>query len=489
MKYDFLVIGAGISGLSSALLLARFGYKVAILEQAARPAPLISGFVRSGVYFETGFHYAGGGNTNGPLDCNLKALGVAKHLEKTLLNRDAFDCVNFADSGFRFDFPQGYDLLENKLVTYFPEQQEAIHSYLDKVRKTAANLPYYEPDGPDHFPNLATLHGETLAQVMDGLRIRGALRTLLEIHCLLHGAGPDEVPFLVHAGVVDGYYRSAHTFKGGGRSLARAFSETAKTLGIEIFCRTQVEKITLSAAGSITGAMSRNGDFFSASNCILTAHPACLLKLLPSSSWRPAFRRRLAGLEETISADMVFLSTPAAEKFFGSNFYFIPSATHRLLETSHLIRERLLYLNFAEANGQAAGITAILPSRHYDPEQKAFSSPEYEYGKQRLGDEVRKRIINLLPDLKSELNVETVSTAKTLQAINASPGGSMYGIKHKLDQFNPGSLTRVRGLYLAGQGIVAPGLLGATISAFLTVGEIVGHQRLKQFRRERLCDA
>jgi len=488
MKYDFLVIGAGISGLSSALLLARFGYRVAILEQAARPAPLISGFVRSGVYFETGFHYAGGG-ANSPLECNLKALGVAKHLEKIVLNEDAFDCVTFADSGFRFDFPQGYGRLENKLATCFPDQREAIHSYLEKVRKTAAGLPYYEPDGPDHFPNLATLHGQTLAQVLDGLRIRGALRTLLEIHCLLHGSGPDEVPFLVHAGVVDGYYRSAHTFRGGGRSLARAFSETAKNLGIEIFCRTEVEKITLSAAGSITGAVSRNGDFFSASNCILTAHPACLLKLLPSSSWRPAFRRRLAGLEETISADMVFLSTPAAEKFFGSNYFFVPSTTHRLLGTSHQLQKRLLYLNFAEAGGRMAGITAILPSRNYDPGEKAFSSPAYEHGKQRLEEEVRKQIIKLLPDLAIELNVETVSTAKTLQAINASPKGSMYGIKHKLDQFNPGSLTRVRGLYLAGQGIIAPGLLGATISAFMAVGEVVGHKKLKQFRQERLCDA
>jgi all-trans-retinol 13,14-reductase len=65
----------------------------------------------------------------------------------------------------------------------------------------------------------------------------------------------------------------------------------------------------------------------------------------------------------------------------------------------------------------------------------------------------------------------------------------MYGIKHKLDQFNPSPLTRVRGLYLSGQAVAAPGLLGATISAFMTVGEVVGHQPLKKFRREKICDA
>ena len=109
MKYDYLVIGAGVSGISSALLLARFGFKVAVVEQAARPAPLVEGFVRNNVYFETGFHYAGGLEDGGVLDLNLRLLGIAGHLQKVPFDFLAYDTIVQPESDFTFSFPQGYE--------------------------------------------------------------------------------------------------------------------------------------------------------------------------------------------------------------------------------------------------------------------------------------------------------------------------------------------------------------------------------------------
>ncbi|MCK5915372.1 MAG: NAD(P)-binding protein, partial [Deltaproteobacteria bacterium] len=99
MKYDYLVVGAGVSGISSALLLARFGFRVALLEQAPRLAPLIDGFVRHGVYFETGFHYAGGLEAGGVLERSLRLLGVADDLQRVLLDDLAYDTVIQPESG------------------------------------------------------------------------------------------------------------------------------------------------------------------------------------------------------------------------------------------------------------------------------------------------------------------------------------------------------------------------------------------------------
>ncbi len=56
MKYDDIVIGGGVSGLSSAVLLAQNGRNVCVLEQSSQIAPTIRGFVRDGIYFDTGFH-------------------------------------------------------------------------------------------------------------------------------------------------------------------------------------------------------------------------------------------------------------------------------------------------------------------------------------------------------------------------------------------------------------------------------------------------
>jgi len=41
-------------------------------------------------------------------------------------------------------------------------------------------------------------------------------------------------------------------------------------------------------------------------------------------------------------------------------------------------------------------------------------------------------------------------------------------------------LTRLGNLFLAGQSIVAPGVLGAMISGFVACGSIIGHELLRK---------
>jgi all-trans-retinol 13,14-reductase len=60
LEYDAVIIGGGVSGLTSALLQARRGRKTAVLEAGAALMPLMRGFDRNGVHFETGFHYTFG---------------------------------------------------------------------------------------------------------------------------------------------------------------------------------------------------------------------------------------------------------------------------------------------------------------------------------------------------------------------------------------------------------------------------------------------
>ena len=511
MKYDYLVIGAGISGLSSALLLARFGFKVAVVEQAPRPAPLIEGFVRKSVYFETGFHYGGGLEDGGVLDLNLHLLGIAEHLQKVPFDLLAYDTVVQPENGFNFSFPQGYAALGDTLRERFPTHRQALGKYFERLQQVTRKLPYYhfqaqgEPD-ESSSPGLSLLHDQTLAQVLDELAITGELRTLLQIHCLLHGSLPSEVPFAIHAGVVDGYYRSAHTFKGGGRALVTALVTVLNQCGVDLFCRHRVEEIELTAAGALAGIRCTNGVKLQASGCISTLHPQALLKLLPASVFRPVYRRRLAALKETAGAEIVFLrcerkreSTPGISlsqtcKFQGRNFFFLPESEKAMLDLDLPLSERLLYLNFAGSGGSAdfdasvsdleGGVTAILPAPYYEPGTEISATLSYAEKKEQTGELVRKRIIELLPELGPELEVECVATAKTLQRINASARGSLYGVKHTVGQFNPSPKTRLAGLFLAGQATAAPGLLGAITSALMAVGGIVGHDRVEALRRD-----
>ena len=504
MKYDHLVIGAGVSGISTALLLARFGYRVALLEQAARPAPLIDGFVRNGVYFEGGFHYAGGLECGGVLDRNLRLLGVADDLQRVALDPLAYDTVVQTDTGLDFSFPQGYEALTLALQEHFPEQRRTVIDYLERVQLSTGNLPYYNTQTDVSPLSLASLHEYSLQQILDDLGISGDLRTLMQVHCLLYGSHPAEVPFAIHAGVVDGYYRSAATFKGGARALVKALVAALDRCGVDLFCRHRVTGINLTSAGAVAGVSCANGEQFAAASCISTLHPQAMLQLVPARVFRPVYRRRLEALTETAAADIVFLRCERqrgstlgvrCERQHGSfpagrNFFFLPPAEADIFDLELPLNERLLYLNFADCGDFSesgnCGIIAILPAPPGSGVEGVIGR-QYDEKKARTGEQVRERITELLPDLAG-LQVECVATTKTLQRINLSPKGSLYGVKHMVGQFNPSSRTRLANFYLAGQAIAAPGLLGAITSALLAVGEIVGHDKMQVLRGEVVCD-
>ena len=76
MNYDYVIIGGGVSGMTSALILAKQGFSVALVEKSRQLAPTIRGFTRQGLFFDTGFHYTGGLGTGEPVDLFFRYLGL-----------------------------------------------------------------------------------------------------------------------------------------------------------------------------------------------------------------------------------------------------------------------------------------------------------------------------------------------------------------------------------------------------------------------------
>ncbi|MBE0596288.1 MAG: NAD(P)/FAD-dependent oxidoreductase [Desulfuromonadales bacterium] len=482
MNYDFAVIGGGIAGLTAALILARRGLRVALVEKGERTATLVRGFERRGLRFDTGFHYAGGLAPGDILDRFCQYLGIAEKLSPQPLNADAYDTLRCLQPEFEFRFPSGREPLRQRLHATFPREGGAIDAYLLEIDRAVAAFPYMSLEAAQP-PELA--ESPTLQQVLDRLTGDRRLQMVLSIHTFLHGVAPAQIPFPLHAMVVGPYYRTAHTLQGGGASLADAFDGELARLGVDTFCGEGVEAILL-ASDRVSGLRLTGGRTLACNGCIATLHPRQLLDLVPDPVFRPAYRRRLHSLEETPSACFRFGAGPEPPSGLGDgNFFLLPTveACSRLEEMD--LAPGPLYVTGApsiKSGCQPGGYLSIFPigTRMLGPARKGDGRRDaaYTLEKGRLEQKMRDKMLLFFPQWGDDWS--EAATPHTLCDYGHSPAGSLYGVKHRVGQTNPQARTRLPGLWLAGQATAAPGVLGAIISAFLACGEIVGHEKLRQ---------
>jgi len=71
----------------------------------------------------------------------------------------------------------------------------------------------------------------------------------------------------------------------------------------------------------------------------------------------------------------------------------------------------------------------------------------------------------------SIISVETGSPLTFHDELNM-PDGAIYGPQFCIGQYNPGTRTKVQGLYLGGQGTLMPGVVGASLSGLVAAGNI-----------------
>ncbi len=69
-----------------------------------------------------------------------------------------------------------------------------------------------------------------------------------------------------------------------------------------------------------------------------------------------------------------------------------------------------------------------------------------------------------------------------------SPGGSAYGIKQKMGQFNLQGKLPLRNVYAAGQSALLPGVLGAMMSSFVVARSVIGEKKFGNFIEEGLSN-
>lgn len=491
MTYDYAILGAGVSGMTTAAILAKHGFSTVVVEKAPRTAPVIRGFRRGDFLFDTGFHYTGGLGADGILDIFFRYIGFDGLIQKRKYDEDGFDIFRSLNPRIDHSLPVGYDRILEELSERFPDDRSAVGTYLQAVRHVCDSLPYINLESELQKQRAAGEGSEgTLKEFLDHLTDNEDLKGILSMHCLLHGSYPWEVPFALHACVTGLYYQSAHGVQGGGLSIVNAFDNRLPELGVEVKTGQGAARLSLSPAGTLEGVVLENGEIVPCEKCISTVHPKLLLRMVPESIFRPIYRKRLAALEESSSAHILYLSfdgpSPSLE---GRNLFLFSTPGFPRFDAS--VEDRPMYVASAgrQKSGEQNGCVVICPAESSETEawassQRANRPKEYAAFKREIGERLLRRLDDFFPGFSSRADVLEQATPLTMRDYANTPVGGLYGVKHKVGQLNPLPQTRLRQLFLAGQSIAAPGLLGAMISAFLVCGYILGHEQLREELRQ-----
>ncbi len=478
---NIAIVGSGISGLSAALLLAKQGHKVSIFEAGPRPAPLLAGFRRKGLLFDTGFHYGGGIGEGGILRQWLQALDIEKYLE--------FYPEGSSEVFFFEDGSQGYlhagEALLPSIEKQFPGHglgmQDIVHDCDAVLQLSPYTNPHLEEDPSLHLGNAQS----TLAYLADK-PLPQRLKAMLMARCLLYGTPPSQSSWEHYALVSGPYFHSCGTWKGGGEALVKALLQELKIHDVSVQCRSRVQAILGQKSTGIEGIVLENGQQLSFEQCYFTGHPKQLQSLLPQGALRPAFYTHIEDIPETLPVLMLFAQCSAFEP--GQSMYVLTEEHEKNPDSmfSSEGQESGLYMctGYPAPEAQDSTSLPLMMLRFLPPcSFEDFSKEQYAEYKAKAVQELVELAEKRCPQLRGKWRVLDAATERTMRQWVVGGTGSLYGMQHRVQDMPLLSVTRMPGLFLAGQNIILPGVLGGIISAALAVGFSLGHDMaLKEFR-------
>ena len=202
MKADVVVVGSGISGLTAAVLLAKRGQRVVVVERHPQGAGgALRRFTRRGIPFDVGFHYTGCLGQGDILRVVWEYLGVWPHLTVVPFPEDGHDRMTLQPSGRVVRAPFSYQRFRDELLALFPAEAHGIDAYLDAIRTLCAEIPFYNLDLPltPFLQSLVISEHRSVAEFLASLTRDPELQAVLAAPAFLYGIPPKRASMAVHA--------------------------------------------------------------------------------------------------------------------------------------------------------------------------------------------------------------------------------------------------------------------------------------------------
>lgn len=505
-RYDAIVIGSGMGGLSAASVLAQKGKAVLLLEQHNVIGGCTQTYARKGYEWNVGLHYIGNLHHENTMTSRLfdyiTRSGVSWEPMPETYNRIII-------AGKEYPFQQGTERYLENLKSFFPGEEAAIDEYMNLLKLAVkASSAYFalkalpREVADTHYEQMAGPFLEyadpTTYEVLSSLTEN---QELIAVICGNYGdysLPPKRSSFAMHAMLVRHYMKSAAYPDGGASSLARSIVPIIEEAGGHAVYSAEVQEV-LVEAGRATGVRLVNGDEFLAGTVISNAGVNNTFnRLVPDGvAAKKEMTANLAKVKKSYCAVGLNIGIRADAETLGLHGANIWAHPGNDLD-GNIERHRAdfsapfpwSFITFPSAkdktwNDRFPGKSTIemFCATDYGHFRAWAGSAwqrrgaDYDALKAEIAQRMFAELYKYVPQVEAHVDYFEVSTPISYEHFLRRDEGNFMGVEASPQRFRQPWLsaeTPLEGLFLTGQDVTTDGVIGALMAGVITSSRVLG---------------
>jgi phytoene dehydrogenase-like protein len=522
-KYDVIIIGGGLGGLTAGAKLSREGRKVLLIEQHTVPGGCATTFRRKDFLVEAGLHEMDGLDPEDQKQQLFRELDVLRNIDFVEIP----EFYRFRKGSTDIVIPARRDDAIKVLVQRYPHEEKGIRKYfrtIGAIRSEVARMPLEKwklrlllPFFPLLFPHLARasakvstllfplfplLHPDLLAGdystiggFLDGIIRDEELKMVLLANFGYYHDDPDELSLVYYSMAQASYYSGGgHFIKGGSQKLSDYLAGYITSHGGTVMLGNLVTRIIVEG-GRATGVeyrKTRGGDSTSktvhAGAIVANAAIPNVEAMLPEKE-RALLQEKTAGLKPSCCVMNLYLGFRSEVSALNNSVYctFVYNEDAKTMKDvvasldGDICKRGFTFVDYSQIDSglaPAGKSFGSLCTIDYLSDWEGLDPEAYRRKKELVSRTFISKLEKLIPGISEEIEFYELGTAKTVQRYTLNPGGSIYGYAQLPEQSGflnrPSNTSPVKNLYFASAWTFpGGGFTGAMLSGWFCAREIL----------------